>query len=193
MEACHYNRNKLDCSLKNLRWDTPKGNKADMLRHGTRLMGEKAPWAKLTEEQIREIFNLRSEKWTHQEIANKLGVSRPTISRILSSCNWKHMKELQIDMKNKIGDWQADIKFKNEDIKEIFRLRKEGKLQREIASIIGISRPYVSQILSGSKRSKTSQETSTSATTPETNGKPKKTTKGKKTARKPKTTVKTAK
>lgn len=35
MEGCHEDGDPLNCTLANLRWDTPKANKADSIRHGT--------------------------------------------------------------------------------------------------------------------------------------------------------------
>jgi hypothetical protein len=36
MQACHFNDEKTDNCLENLRWDTPKANMIDALRNGTR-------------------------------------------------------------------------------------------------------------------------------------------------------------
>lgn len=41
---------------KHLAWGTPKQNSADMLTHGTRLLGEAAPWTKFTDEQIVAVY-----------------------------------------------------------------------------------------------------------------------------------------
>jgi transcriptional regulator len=157
MESCHEDGVKSNCDIDNLRWDTHAANKEDCRRHGTMPLGEKASRSKLTEKQTEEIFKLRSEKWTHKRIAEKLKVSRPTISLILEGKNWKHQNDNLQNMKQKIGDWQADTKLSNNDIEEIFKLKNAGLSQKDIARRFNISRPYVSQILSKIKRSSTTQ------------------------------------
>ena len=54
-QACHWDGKPTNSRLENLRYDTPKGNKADDIRNGTRLFGERNPLAKLTAEDVREI------------------------------------------------------------------------------------------------------------------------------------------
>ena len=55
MERCHDNGQKTDCRLSNLRWDTPKNNSADRVRHGTAHVRSRCHNAKLTEDQVRAI------------------------------------------------------------------------------------------------------------------------------------------
>lgn len=43
MEACHADGNPKNNALTNLRWDTPKSNAADRIRHGTSGIGESNP------------------------------------------------------------------------------------------------------------------------------------------------------
>lgn len=54
--------------------------------------GSKSAKAKLNEEQVREIKKLTKDKiLTHQEIADKFNVKRPTIRSILHGHSWKHV------------------------------------------------------------------------------------------------------
>jgi hypothetical protein len=74
-----------------LSWKTATENKADELIHGTRLRGEKIANAKLTSDQVRSIRSLKG-KFTHQEIADRFGVSRTRITTIFSGRNWGWLK-----------------------------------------------------------------------------------------------------
>ncbi len=42
LQACHYDGDKSNCRLSNLRYDTPKGNAADKVRHGTNTWRKKS-------------------------------------------------------------------------------------------------------------------------------------------------------
>jgi hypothetical protein len=56
LEGCHNDGNTLNNHINNLRWDTPKNNHADKVRHGTTNRGERCGTAKLTLEQVRAIM-----------------------------------------------------------------------------------------------------------------------------------------
>ncbi len=58
MQACHNNGNPTDNKLNNLRWDTPKNNHKDRIKHGTSSRGVQNGRAKLTEKQVIEIRRL---------------------------------------------------------------------------------------------------------------------------------------
>lgn len=73
---------------KHLRWATPKENAEDMLIHGTRLRGETAPRAKLTNAQVLAI---RSETGTDISISVRYNISRRTINGIRNYATWKHL------------------------------------------------------------------------------------------------------
>lgn len=95
MECCHNNGNSSDNRLANLRWDTSKSNKADMVRHGTSARGELAPWSKLTESQVIEIRRLCDSGLVSQyQIANLYGVKRPLISKIALRKRWAWLGEV---------------------------------------------------------------------------------------------------
>lgn len=84
--------NHLDCvrtnnTLENLEWCTPSENQQYAVRLGrTRTAnqwGENNASCKLTDAQVKEIFELRKMGWTHQKIADKYNVSRRHIGNIL--------------------------------------------------------------------------------------------------------------
>lgn len=54
-----------------------------------RVMGRNNPQAKLSDEQVIQIRNIKG--MTHKEIANKYGVCRQLISQIIRRIIWKHI------------------------------------------------------------------------------------------------------
>ena len=87
MECCHNDGNPQNNHLSNLRWDTPKNNHADKVKHGTTNRGEQCGTAKLTLEQVRAI---RQDDRLQRIIAVEYGVRDNTISRIKSGKRWTH-------------------------------------------------------------------------------------------------------
>ena len=88
MEACHNNGDPFDNKVTNLRWDTPRNNQLDRIKHGTSNRGEQCAAAKLTEAQVRAI---RADTRLQREIAAEYGVRENTISRIKSGKRWAHI------------------------------------------------------------------------------------------------------
>lgn len=92
MEACHNNGIRTDNRLENLRWDTRSNNHQDKKKHGTFLEGIRSPLAKLTEQDIRLIFNAYHDgAYFQYELADMFGVSQTEISRIVHKKKWKHL------------------------------------------------------------------------------------------------------
>ena len=92
MEGCHEDGDPTNNALTNLRWDTPKGNKADSFRHGTVAIGERHGKAKLTAEIVRAIRDeFATGTVTQTELAKKYGVSRGTIQFVIARKVWAHV------------------------------------------------------------------------------------------------------
>lgn len=89
MEACHWDGDRLNCSLGNLRWDTRRNNAADRKRHGNDLIGERAKSAKLTADLVRAI---RKRDKTAKQWAVELGVGVHTVCRARLGETWAHIK-----------------------------------------------------------------------------------------------------
>ena len=87
MECCHNDGNTLNNNLSNLRWDTPKSNHADKIKHGTSNSGERCNWAKLTKQQV---ISIRNDDRLQRIIAEEYGVKQHTISRIKNGTRWIH-------------------------------------------------------------------------------------------------------
>lgn len=90
LEVCHKDGRQQNCHADNLRYGTPTSNNADKVQHDTLLMGERCPWAKLTESEVREIRALRGRQ-TRDVIADRYGISGPTVSNIQLRKTWRHV------------------------------------------------------------------------------------------------------
>ena len=86
--ACvrHLDGNPKNNRAENLAWGTYLDNENDKLGHGTHR--SRITNAKLTNETISLARQMQSEGKTTSAIAKVIGVSRPTISRLLSGATW---------------------------------------------------------------------------------------------------------
>ena len=110
LQAAHGCRN-VDCVAPgHLRWATRKSNEADKLRDGTRPLGEKSHLAKLTPEQVLEIF-ASTDPMT--ATARRFGVSVTQVWYIRDRRSWAHLTEglvpgvLRHHRKGVRGNWAA--------------------------------------------------------------------------------------
>jgi hypothetical protein len=88
--ACHSTActTRRCCNPDHLRWDTPAGNQADVALVGSR-RGIKHPLAKLTEDQVREIWTRRAEGYVR--LARKMGLSPGAVRHVVYGVNWTHI------------------------------------------------------------------------------------------------------
>lgn len=91
MECCHNNGIGGDNRAENLRWDTPKGNSADMMKHGRhyRASGDKNGSAKLTREQVESIRADRAAGMMIKDIVKKYKCGKTTAIRIIHRYSWR--------------------------------------------------------------------------------------------------------
>ncbi len=87
-QACHNDGNCTNDAADNLRWDSEIANKADMVKHGTRLRGEEINTAKLTVADVQEIRRIGYPLRQHAE---RFGVTETLVSYILRRKVWKHV------------------------------------------------------------------------------------------------------
>jgi len=93
-EVAHNDGNRRNNRSNNLRWTTITANRFDQIRHGTRLRGERANGAKLTETDVREIRRLCAEEPYRGHItaiAKRFGISRSAVPAIRDHLVWKHV------------------------------------------------------------------------------------------------------
>jgi len=91
LEACHYDGNRLNNRLDNLRWDTPEANIQDKHRHDRVVRGSRSGRAKLTEGDIPVVRQLRAEGASYGEIAAAYGLTRATVIALLKGRTWNHV------------------------------------------------------------------------------------------------------
>ena len=92
--VAHWDGNKTNNHVSNLRWATQAENEADKIRHGTSNRGSRNPQAKLTPELVTAIRHYRSEGHSVDDLAAVYGVSKWTI---YDACNpkrtWQYMPD----------------------------------------------------------------------------------------------------
>jgi hypothetical protein len=89
--VCHNNGIRDDCRLDNLRYDTPKGNADDTLRHGTRSMGESHPSTRLSDKNCISALNLLREGWSKRRVARYFGVAHTAIVNLSRGKSRKYL------------------------------------------------------------------------------------------------------
>lgn len=72
---------------KHLRWATVKENAADKKLHGTHLYGSKAPWSKLSDDQVRYILQDGKDE-SADILADRFGVTKWAIYNIRQGRRW---------------------------------------------------------------------------------------------------------
>lgn len=90
-EACHGDGNPKNNRKDNLRWGTRVDNHADKTLHGTSVIGERHPMAKLTEETVRAMRQRVAEGAAPSAIYAEFGVSRMTAYRAATGRSWSHL------------------------------------------------------------------------------------------------------
>ena len=88
LECAHWDGNPLNNRADNLRWTTRADNAADAVRHGRVKHGEGHPHAKLTNEQVIEIFYAQGR---HRAIAARYAVGPEAVSKIKRRVTWRHI------------------------------------------------------------------------------------------------------
>lgn len=84
--VCHNDGNRANNHYTNVRYDTHKGNGADMIKHGTSPKGERSGKAVLKNEQVREIRRLYATgDYSMNELAEKYNVHHATIWKIVNN------------------------------------------------------------------------------------------------------------
>jgi hypothetical protein len=90
MQCCHGNGKADDNRLANLRWDTPKANHADKVRHGTTARGERNANAKLTWAKVDRIRQLYAAGWgDYVRLGRRFKVASDTIWNVVKGRCWK--------------------------------------------------------------------------------------------------------
>jgi len=90
-EVAHWDGDRANPKLKNLRYATPIENQADRDRHGTRLFGEKHGSAKLMASDVIAIRSRLNAGERSCDLAEEFGVVRSNIAEIKARRTWGHL------------------------------------------------------------------------------------------------------
>jgi HNH endonuclease len=88
MWVAHSCGNPACVNKRHLRWDTPAGNAADKLLHGTHNRGERCGTSRLTERDVLSIRNKIQMGRSQGELADEYGMSQSLISLIKNGKRW---------------------------------------------------------------------------------------------------------
>jgi len=85
MQCCHYDGDRLNARLDNLRWDTPSANRLDSVRHGTHACGRKLTLANVVE--IKQL--ILDGEFSDAKIAESFSVTASAIQKIRIGSRWR--------------------------------------------------------------------------------------------------------
>lgn len=88
MDVCHFDGDKTNNTLENLRIDTRKANVADNVRLGKHNRGERCGSNKYSEKAISELRQRMSSGETVSELSKLTGIPKPTLYAIRSRQTW---------------------------------------------------------------------------------------------------------
>ena len=88
LDVCHYDCNKLNNNLDNLRYDNRKGNMADSSRLGKLARGEKTGGNKYTEEFVKQLKQEIKAGAVKRQLAFKYKIPASTVYGIANGTNW---------------------------------------------------------------------------------------------------------
>ena len=143
----HKDGNKLNNTLTNLEWVTPKENIQHMLSMGLRNepAGENHALAKVTDKDVMEIRRRYALGHRHGDLAKEFGLAPGHVMDIARGVKWKHLPVFD----NRKERGKHFMKLTRSQVAELRQLRKEGWLMRELANKFGVSIPTVVNTVSG--------------------------------------------
>jgi hypothetical protein len=89
--ACHYDGDYQNSHVSNIYYGTAKENQADRIKHGTSNRGERHGNAVLSDKDIKEIRKELARGALQKELADRFGVTQPSISNIKRGVQWSHV------------------------------------------------------------------------------------------------------
>lgn len=87
----HIDGNKANCRPDNLEYMTGPQNMRHAKETGLMPHGERAGGAKLTEQDVRQIVELKASGTTIREIGKRFNVAHSVVQKIVSGRSWQHL------------------------------------------------------------------------------------------------------
>jgi hypothetical protein len=127
---------------------TDQQNVADMVNDGRQAKGSKNGRAELSDEEVFEILKLSKSGITQQKIADRFGVTRGAISKIVIGRTWSELTGIIYDSNNcnTKGVNNGMSKLNNNTIREIRQKLKLGRTGTSLAREYSISDSIISNI-----------------------------------------------
>lgn len=83
------------CTKRHLRWATPAENTMDSMIHGTFVIGEDSPHAKISELDVHMIRALIDEGFSQKQVASVFGISSGQVGKIAARQKWAWLGDFQ--------------------------------------------------------------------------------------------------
>lgn len=128
MQVNHKDCNKLHNWLWNLEWSTPKENIEHAIQHNLRTsVGENNVCAKLTENKVKQIYDLMVNGYSDDEISSIVGCEKQLIPNIGNGRTWSYLftqEQLENMKRTRIGS------FISEEQKHLICLFYENNIEK---------------------------------------------------------------
>jgi hypothetical protein len=149
-QVAHWDGDKGNNHVSNLRWATPSENKRDSIRHGTIAAGERSGATALTAEQVIAIRQAKRAGVRTPVIAKQYGIGKNTVNRIYKGQAWKHLVTgLEAPQDKRIGEDNYNAKLTVANVIEIRRLYAEGWSKKGLARRYGVKDTTITGAVSG--------------------------------------------
>jgi hypothetical protein len=90
-ETAHLDGVRTNCRADNLAWVSRVENHSHKRAHGTLLLGERHPRAKLSDAQVRELRQRAAAGEKISPMARRMGVHESTARAAVAGKNWRHL------------------------------------------------------------------------------------------------------
>jgi hypothetical protein len=138
-QSRHLNGNRIDNRPENLAWSDKATNEADKELHGTKLFGERASWAVLTDAIVMEARTRVASGELIQDVADDLMVNRLTLGEAVCGKKWAHLP-------GAVEPYSTRRKFSPAQIRDI-RTRANDQTQMSLAREYGVNKEAIRQII----------------------------------------------
>lgn len=99
----HIDGDKTNYSINNLEWVTPSENMTHAFKNNLVdfQVGEQCSWAKLTENDVLKIFELKNNGMSNLEISKRFNISNSQVSNIFLNKRWKQLETPEVKLETK--------------------------------------------------------------------------------------------